>query len=124
MRWTNLEPIIQCEVSQKKKYKYHILTHIYGIQECTDEFICRAAMEKQNRFMDMGGGKEGEVRCMERVTWKPTIPFVKQIASGNLYYSGNTNRGSATNLEGWDGEGDGKEVREGEDMGVPMTDSC
>ena len=26
-----LEPIIQSDVSQKEKYKYHILTHIYGI---------------------------------------------------------------------------------------------
>ena len=25
MRWTNLEPIIQSEVSQKEKDKYHIL---------------------------------------------------------------------------------------------------
>ena len=31
MRWTNLEPIIQSEVSQKEKDKYHILIHIYGI---------------------------------------------------------------------------------------------
>ena len=31
MRWMNLEPIIQREVSQKEKDKYHILTHIYGI---------------------------------------------------------------------------------------------
>ena len=31
MRWTNLESIIQSEVGQKEKYKYHILTHIYGI---------------------------------------------------------------------------------------------
>ena len=30
-RWMNLEPIIQSEVSQKEKNKYHILTHIYGI---------------------------------------------------------------------------------------------
>ena len=29
MRWMNLEPIIQSEVSQKEKHKYHILTHIY-----------------------------------------------------------------------------------------------
>ena len=29
--WMNLEPIIQSEGSQKEKYKYHILTHIYGI---------------------------------------------------------------------------------------------
>ena len=27
MRWVNLEPIIQSEVSQKEKNKYHILTH-------------------------------------------------------------------------------------------------
>jgi len=31
MRWTNLEPIIQSEVSQKEKDKYHILMHICGI---------------------------------------------------------------------------------------------
>ena len=31
MRWTNLELIIQSEVSQKEEYKYCILTHIYGI---------------------------------------------------------------------------------------------
>ena len=28
-RWMNLEPIIQSEVSQKEKDKYHILTYIY-----------------------------------------------------------------------------------------------
>ena len=31
MRWMKLEPIIQCEVSQKEKHQYSILTHIYGI---------------------------------------------------------------------------------------------
>ena len=31
MRWINLEPIIQSEVSQKEKDKYCILSHIYGI---------------------------------------------------------------------------------------------
>ena len=31
MRWINLEPITQSEVSQKEKDKYHILMHIYGI---------------------------------------------------------------------------------------------
>ena len=29
-RWMNLKPIIQSEVSQKEKDKYHILTHIFG----------------------------------------------------------------------------------------------
>ena len=31
MEWMNLEPIIQSDVSQKEKDKYHILMHIYGI---------------------------------------------------------------------------------------------
>ena len=31
MRWMNLEPIIQSEVSQKEKDKYHLLTHINRI---------------------------------------------------------------------------------------------
>ena len=29
--WMKLEPIIQSDVSQKEKYQYGILTHIYGI---------------------------------------------------------------------------------------------
>ena len=31
MRWMNVEPIIQSEVSQREKNKYRILTHICGI---------------------------------------------------------------------------------------------
>ena len=31
MRWMQLEPVIQSEVSQKEKHQYSILTHIYGI---------------------------------------------------------------------------------------------
>ena len=47
MRWMNLEPIIQSELSQKEKDKYHILMHIYGTwKNGTEEFIYRAAMEK------------------------------------------------------------------------------
>ena len=47
MRWMNLEPIIQSEVSQKEKDKYSILTHIYIIyKNGTEEIIYRATMEK------------------------------------------------------------------------------
>ena len=31
VRWMDLESVIQSEVSQKVKNKYHMLTHIYGI---------------------------------------------------------------------------------------------
>ena len=35
MRWMELEPIIQSEVSQKEKHQYSILTPIYGMH-----YIC------------------------------------------------------------------------------------
>ena len=35
-----------------------------------------------------------------------------------------TQTGALCQAEGQDGEGDGKEVPEGGDMGVPMADSC
>ena len=60
MRWMNLKPIIQSEVSQKKKDKYHILTHIYRIQKNgTEEVICRAAMENQTQRIELWAWGEG-----------------------------------------------------------------
>ena len=63
MRWMNLESIIQSEVSQKEKDKYHILMHIYGIQkDGTEEFICRAAVEKQTQsYGHVERGRQGEM---------------------------------------------------------------
>ena len=31
VKWMNLEPVIQSEISQKEKNKYCVLIHIYGI---------------------------------------------------------------------------------------------
>ena len=63
MRWMNLEPIIQSEVSQKEKEKYCILTHTYGIwKNGTEEFIYRAAVEKWTQRTDLwtwGEGRRG-----------------------------------------------------------------
>ena len=33
-------------------------------------------------------------------------------------------QGLCINLEGWDGEEDGREVQEGGDVYIPMADSC
>ena len=33
VRWMGLETVIQSEVSQKEKNKYHMLTHINGIKK-------------------------------------------------------------------------------------------
>ena len=47
------------------------------------------------------------------------------MANRNLLYgSGNSNRGSVINLEGWDGEGDEREVEKGGVICIPMADSC
>ena len=63
IRQMNLKPIIQSEVSQKEKNKYHILTYIDGTQKNgTDEqVIFRVAVEtqKENRLMDMVGENRG-----------------------------------------------------------------
>ena len=48
MKWTTLEPIIQCEVSQKEKHQYSILMQIYGIyKDGDDDPICETAKETQ-----------------------------------------------------------------------------
>ena len=40
MKWMDLEFIIQSEISQKEKNKYHILMHIYGLwKDGTDKPI-------------------------------------------------------------------------------------
>ena len=31
LKWVNLEPVIQSEVSQNEENKYRILTHVYRI---------------------------------------------------------------------------------------------
>ena len=85
MRWVNLKPIIQSEVSQKEKKKYCILTHIYGIQkDGTDEPICRARMEIPTQRTDLWTWKgEERVGQVERVARKHMQKYVKQIANGN-----------------------------------------
>ena len=61
---------------------------------------------------------------MERETWKLTLLYVKQIANGNVLYGSGNSNGLCINLEGWDGEGDGREFQKGGDICIPMADSC
>ena len=61
------------------------------------------------------GGREERVGWMERIRQKYTLPYVKQIANGNLLYdSGNSNQGSKTTQRGRTGwKVGGKFKREG-----------
>ena len=46
--WMDLESVIQSEVSQKEKNKYHILMHICGIKKTgIDDLICKGEIETQ-----------------------------------------------------------------------------
>ena len=48
MRWMKLQPIIQCEVSQKEKHQYSIQMHTYGIyKDGNDNPKCEIAKETQ-----------------------------------------------------------------------------
>ena len=68
--------------------------------------------------MDIGRGEE-RVRCMERVTWK-LIDSQWEFAICLIELK----QGLCVNLEGWEGEGDGRVVQEGGDICTPMADSC
>ena len=63
--------------------------------------------------MDMGRGEE-RVRCMERVTWKPVSPFVKQISNGICSTAQETQTGSLYQPRGvgrggrWEGGSKGR----------------
>ena len=60
LRWMNLDLIIQREVSQKEKDKYHLLTHIYGIKkDGTKVFIFRATMANRHKKQTDGHGERG-----------------------------------------------------------------
>ena len=61
MRWMNLEPIMQSEVSEKEKHQYSILTHICGIyKDDIDDPMCETERNTdiKNRFLE--SVREGE----------------------------------------------------------------
>ena len=54
MTWMDLETVIQSEVSQKEKDKYHIISLTYGIQKNgTDELILKTEIESQMQRTNM-----------------------------------------------------------------------
>ena len=78
----------------------------------------------RDRHMDMGRWEE-RVRCMERVTWKLSLPYVKIDSQREFaVWLRKLKQGLRINLEGWDGEEDGREVQRGGDICIPMVDSC
>ena len=73
--------------------------------------------------MNMGRGEE-KVRCMERVTWRLALPYVKQIATGICCMAQETQTGALYQPRGVGWGGDGREVQKGRDICIPKADSC
>ena len=79
-----------------------------------------------NRLVDtVGEGDHGTNGEIGIETY--TLPYVKQITSGNLLYdTGSSKPVLCGNVEVWNGVGSGREVQEGGNICIPilMTDSC
>ena len=73
--------------------------------------------------MDMGREEE-RVRCMERVTWKH-ITICKIDSQWEFaVWLRDLKQGLRINLEGWDGEGDGRAFQNIGNICIPVADSC
>ena len=55
----NLEPNIQCKVSQKKKDKYGMLTHIDGIQKDSIDDLLVGQQKRQAFWTQLGKERVG-----------------------------------------------------------------
>ena len=65
----DLDSVIQSEVNKIERNKYHLLTHVCGIQkDGTFEPVCMVGIEMQMQRMDMWTwGRENEWGQLERV---------------------------------------------------------
>ena len=57
MKWMNLEPVIQSEVSRKEKGKFHTQTHTYMESRKMALMDLFSGQQLRNRPMDTAGGE-------------------------------------------------------------------
>ena len=121
MRWMNLEPIIQSEVSQKEKdsntytkSRKMILKYLFTGQQWRNR--CR------EQTWTWGGG-EGDMYRKSNMQTYITICKIDRQQEFAVWLR-KLKQGLCINLEGWNGEGDGREVQKGGDICIPMADSC
>ena len=78
---------------------------------------------RQQTYAHNGGGWCGG--CMKRVNLETYITIYKIDSQWEFaVWLGELKLGFCYNLEGSDGEGDGKEVQEGGHICIPVADSC
>ena len=69
-RWMKLEPIMQNEVSQKDKYKYCILTHIYMESEEMALIYLFSGHQWRNRHREQTYGQGGRRGWRRGDVWR------------------------------------------------------
>ena len=75
--------------------------------------------------MDTGGGEEGESETYGESNMETYNTICKIDSQWEFAVClRELKQGLCINLEGWDGEGDGREVQKGGDICIPMADSC
>ena len=75
--------------------------------------------------MDMAGGEKGDGEMYRESNMEIYITICKIDSQWEFaVWFKELKQGLRNNLKGWDGEGNGREVQEGGDMGIPMADSC
>ena len=115
----NAEPIVQSEVSRKDKYTNAYIWNLEKQHWWSYLQSSKGDADIKNRLLDTVGEGEGGVtgeNSIETYTLQNIIS-AKQIASGNLLCDvGNPKPVLCDNIEGWDGEGSGREAQEGEDI--------
>ena len=82
-------------------------------------------MEKQREWTYGHGEKEGEAEMYGESNME-TYNTICKIYSQHKFavWLRKVKQGLCINLEGYDGEGDGREVQKGGDICIPMVDSC
>ena len=78
MRWMNLEPIIQSEIRKRKTNIIHQHIYMESRKMVLKNLFTGQQWRNRHREQTYGQGERGGgVRCMDRVTWKLTLPCVK-----------------------------------------------
>ena len=82
-----IEPYLMCTV--------HEVSNMYKLLSRYSTFFWR--IKRREQIYGVGSGRKERVRCMKRVTWELTSPYVNFIANESLLCdSGNSNRGSVS----------------------------
>ena len=80
-------------------------------------------MEKQTKGTDLWIWGEGEMHGKSNMETYMTICEIDSQREFAVWLR-KLKPGLCINLEGWDGEGNGREVQEGGDIYIPMADAC